>query len=268
MQTPPREWRFFGDAPATEAAPQDESLELPVDHAAVQSAPQPAGDIDTHLRELVARVRAAPWLLVGAGVAGITVLGAVFLAVVLGASSGNAEAVVIADRPDDRGAVTAAESQGFVTGGAAIVDIEGAVLSPGLRRVAAGARVGDAIAAAGGYSDAVDLAAAATQLNLAEPLTDGDKVRVPSRTDRTSAPLAGQAGDGQPDSGGGAALIDLNHADEAALESLPGIGPATAAKIISARAAKPFASLEDAQSRKVINASVVEQIRGLTTVLP
>ena len=67
-----------------------------------------------------------------------------------------------------------------------IVDVQGAVASPGLHRLPADSRVGDAIAAAGGYSPLVDIAAAATRLNLAERLTDGAKVQVPARGEVTA----------------------------------------------------------------------------------
>jgi competence protein ComEA len=133
--------------------------------------------------------------------------------------------------------------------------------------VPAGSRVGDAIVAAGGYSSAVDLDAAAAELNLAATVSDGDKLHVPSLAERVAiaqrSPIADAGSAAAP---GG--LIDLNHADQAALESLPGIGPVTAAKIITARSSQPFASLDDAATRKVLSASVVEQIRPLATVRP
>ena len=62
-----------------------------------------------------------------------------------------------------------------------VIDIEGAVARPGLHRLPPDSRVGDAIAAAGGYSAAVDIAAAAAALNLAEVLADGMKIHVPAR---------------------------------------------------------------------------------------
>jgi competence protein ComEA len=148
---------------------------------------------------------------------------------------------------------------GPTTGPALIVDVEGAVVDPGVHSVSAGGRVGDAIAAAGGYSTEVDIAAAAVALNLAEHLTDGQKIHVPARGELLTIP----GGTTQPPSGGG--LIDINHATESELESLPGIGPVTAAKIIAAR---PFGSIDELDSRDVVGPSVMEQIRNLITVTP
>jgi len=146
-----------------------------------------------------------------------------------------------------------------------VVDVEGAVRNPGVHHLAPGSRLADAIAAAGGYSDRADVQAAAQALNLAQPLADGAKVRVPAIGD-TAVPAAdGTAG---PASASGAALIDVNHADEAALDSLPGIGPVTAGKIIAARSTQPFASVDDLQSRGVVPASTLEKIRALITVTP
>jgi competence protein ComEA len=154
-----------------------------------------------------------------------------------------------------------------VAGNAVVVDVEGAVVLPGLLHVPAGSRIGDVIVAAGGYSSAVDLDAAAAQLNLAAAIGDGDKVHVPSLAERAAIAQRSPASDGGSAAAAGG-LVDLNHADQAALESLPGIGPVTATKIITARSSQPFASLDDAATRKVLSASVVEQIRTLATVTP
>lgn len=162
----------------------------------------------------------------------------------------------------------AAENGGFfepVATGAAVsaplvVDVQGAVVSPGVHSVPAGSRVADAIAAAGGYSTEVDIAAAAVALNLAAHLTDGQKIHVPARGEVVTLPV----GATQPPAAGGG-LIDINHASQGELESLPGIGPVTAAKIIAAR---PFGSIDELDSRDVVGPSVMEQIRDLITVAP
>ena len=136
-----------------------------------------------------------------------------------------------------------------------VVDVEGAVVFPGLHQLTAGARVADAIAAAGGYSDAADLVAAARTLNLAALVVDGQQVMVPA---------TGQAA--IPGGDGGSGLVNLNTADGAALDALPGIGPVTVAKILDARASQPFATLDELVERKVLTTSQLDKIRDLVTV--
>jgi competence protein ComEA len=144
-----------------------------------------------------------------------------------------------------------------------VVDVQGAVVRPGVVGLPAGARVADAIAAAGGYSPEADLLAAASTLNLAAPLADGEKVFVP-----VTGMAAGGAGtgDGSGDGGGGGALVNLNTATPEALEALPGIGPVTVQKIVAARAERPFASLDELVERKVLNRGQADDIRDLVTV--
>ena len=153
--------------------------------------------------------------------------------------------------------------------GEIVIDVQGAVVRPGLHRLPSGSRVGDAIAVAGGYSPQVDIDAAARSLNLAELLADGVKIHVPARGEQVAA-----AGSGPPqapsavDPGGAGGLINLNTAATEELDTLPGIGPVTAAKIIAAREATPFASVDDLLAREVVGSSTFEKIRALVTVSP
>jgi competence protein ComEA len=143
-----------------------------------------------------------------------------------------------------------------------LIDVQGAVTVPGLHRLPPDSRVGDAITAAGGYSAQVDIAATAAALNLAEKLVDGAKVTVP---------VLGQAHEiaatGDP-AANGSALIDVNHATADELDTLPGIGPVTAEKIISARAEAPFATVDELLSRGVVGPSTMDKIRELIAALP
>ena len=150
---------------------------------------------------------------------------------------------------------------GATAAAALIVDVEGAVVDPGVHEVPAGGRVADAIAAAGGYSTEVDIAAAAGALNLAALVTDGQKIHVPARGEVVSLPGDATA----PPGGVPTGPIDINHATQEALESLPGIGPVTAAKIIAAR---PFATIDELDSRDVVGPTTLEKIRDLITATP
>jgi competence protein ComEA len=156
--------------------------------------------------------------------------------------------------------------EGVTTGSAAptidvVVDVQGAVMRPGVLRLAAGSRIGDAIAAAGGYGPRVDAARAATELNLAAVVRDGDRIFVPARGDAVPAPEGSGGG-----TSGGSGLVNLNTATESELDELPGIGPVTAQKIIDARAEKPFASVDELRDRKVVGAATFAKLRDLVTV--
>ncbi len=122
-----------------------------------------------------------------------------------------------------------------------LVHVLGAVAEPGLVELAAGARVVDAVAAAGGFTPDADPAG----VNLARPVVDGEQLVVPAVGQAPPAPAASAGG-----TGGGAAtaadgVVHLNTADLAALDTLPRIGPALAQRIIDWRDANgPFTSVD------------------------
>ena len=151
--------------------------------------------------------------------------------------------------------------------GDVVIDVSGAVARPGVYRLSAGSRVGDAITAAGGYSASVDAVLADRQLNLAAVVHDGDKVRVPVRGE-SPASVPSSAGAGAGAGGGGGGLVDVNRASADELDTLPGVGPATAAKIIAAREERPFASVDELAARKVVGAATLEKLRALVTIAP
>jgi competence protein ComEA len=142
-----------------------------------------------------------------------------------------------------------------------VVDVEGAVTEPGIRELPAGSRIADAIDAAGGFATDADLSAASS-INLAQPLVDGQQVRVPRIGE--GAPVAGE-----PDDGAGSStepgLINVNTATPEELESLPGIGAVTVQKIVAARQERPFTSLQDMVDRGVIHRGQLEDIAELAT---
>lgn len=136
--------------------------------------------------------------------------------------------------------------------------VVGAVEHAGVVRVAADARVTDALTAAGGAAADADL----SRLNLARPVVDGERLYVP-RIGEAEVPAelppgggagagagAGGSGSGADGAGGGAGaaaqVVDLNTADATALETLPGIGPALAERILAWRDEHGgFRSVED-----------------------
>ncbi len=110
--------------------------------------------------------------------------------------------------------------------GSVTVDVAGKVRRPGIVVLDAGARVVDALEAAGGARRGVDLAS----LNLARVLVDGEQIVVGEPAGAAPPVPSGTAPPGAP-----APLVDLNLADQAELETLPGVGPVTATSIIAWR---------------------------------
>jgi competence protein ComEA len=200
------------------------------------------------------------WALIGGfGLAAVLAIGAFVAA----ASTPNGEITV--DGGSGWTATGAPRVSGAASprGAALVVDVQGAVLHPGLRKLPSGSRIGDAIAAAGGYGPRVDADRAGRELNLAATLKDGDRLVVPSRDDPRPSSGSGPSSGG---GGGPGGPVDLNTATAAELDALPGIGPATAKKIIDARTEKPFASVDDLRERKIVGPSTFEKLRDLITV--
>lgn len=148
-----------------------------------------------------------------------------------------------------------------------VVDVEGAVVEPGIRELPTGARVADAVSAAGGYASDADLEAAAAAINLAEQLTDGSQIVVPriGAGPAGADPMPAAPGAAPPDVDEPDGPVNINTASADELEALPGIGPVTVDRIIAARDERPFASLEEAVERGVMNRGQLEDIQGLAT---
>lgn len=153
-----------------------------------------------------------------------------------------------------------------------MVHVAGAVRHPGVYELGPGARVVDAVEAAGGALADARLAS----VNLARPVTDGEQILVPDEDDAPPPPaVASGRGASSPGAGGagvpGGAVpggqVDLNTADQAMLDTLPGVGPSTAAKIIADREANgPFASAEDLRRVSGIGEKKFEALKDLVCV--
>jgi competence protein ComEA len=132
-----------------------------------------------------------------------------------------------------------------------VVDVAGAVRRPGIYRLATGTRVDDAVAAAGGGTARADIAA----VNLAAPLSDGEQVLVPAR-----------GAEGAAGASAGSTVVDLNSATPEQLDTLPGIGPSTAAKIVAYRQQHgAFHSLAELDAISGIGPSKLAELKGLVS---
>lgn len=135
------------------------------------------------------------------------------------------------------------------------VHVVGAVATPGVFSLPSGSRACDAIAAAGGLREDAEAAG----VNLARIVADGEQIVIP---------VKGEGGPGTASTGGGArgGKVNINTSDVAELDTLPGVGPATADKIVSDREENgPFRRPEDLMRVPGIGAKRFEQLKDLIT---
>jgi len=141
-----------------------------------------------------------------------------------------------------------------------VVYVSGAVQSPGVYTLPDGARVDDALRAAGGPAADADLA----RINLARRLHDEEQVYVPRQGEANPpVPAAGATSGGSTTSG----RLNINTATATELATLPGIGPALAQRIVEYRQTHgPFARIEDLKKVSGIGDKVFERIKDLITI--
>ena len=141
-----------------------------------------------------------------------------------------------------------------------VVHVAGAVAAPGVYHLPATSRVIDAVAAAGGLAPS----AAAETLNLAAPLRDGSRVYVPAQGEAVPVAAGVSGGEAAPTTVAGP--VDVNAASAEQLDTLPGVGPSTAAAIIAYRDEHgPFATVDDLGEVRGIGPSKLDAIRELVT---
>lgn len=135
------------------------------------------------------------------------------------------------------------------------VDIEGSVINPGVYHLPSHSRIQDAVVASGGLSVSADRDFIAKNINLAIKLSDGAKIYIPKiGEDKTNPGIMGEVSF----LGSAVGQININSALEQELDSLPGIGAVTSQKIISGR---PYNSIEDLLSKKIVGSKVFDQIK-------
>lgn len=137
-------------------------------------------------------------------------------------------------------------------GGDIFVDVQGAVEKPGVYKLSSDSRINDLLIAAGGLSAEADRGWVAKNLNLAQKLSDGAKIYIPEC-------------DEAPRSLGvvGHSKININAASKSELETLPGIGPAYAQRIIENR---PYSTVDDLLQVPGIGPKKFEKIKEKITV--
>lgn len=140
--------------------------------------------------------------------------------------------------------------------GPVVVHVAGAVVHPGVQQLPASARVVDAVDAAGGLTPEAD----AGRVNLAAELVDGSQIYVPALGEEPAAVVGAETGSGE-------GPVDVNVADGATLETLPGIGPSTAAAIIDHRERNgPFTSVDGLLAVRGIGEAKLAELRDLVRV--
>lgn len=149
------------------------------------------------------------------------------------------------------------------------VHLSGSVNKPGVYTLPSDSRVQDLLSLGGGLSAEGDPSWVERNVNLAEKLFDGEKVYIPTRKETAAAVTAPNVVgySGQSVLGAKSAKININTASAAALDTLPGIGPSTAGKIIEYRQKNgPFSRIEDIQKVSGIKSALFSKIKDLITV--
>ncbi|HFU4450428.1 TPA: helix-hairpin-helix domain-containing protein [Streptococcus suis] len=144
-----------------------------------------------------------------------------------------------------------------------VIDVKGAVEKPGLYTLEAGARVNDAVEAAGGLTSQAD----PKSINLAQKLSDEAVVYVASKDENISVVASTTASSAMSQEEKNTSLVNLNTATEADLQTISGIGAKRAADIIAYREANGgFKSVDDLNNVSGIGDKTMESIRPYVTV--
>jgi competence protein ComEA len=147
--------------------------------------------------------------------------------------------------------------------GQVVVHVAGEVRRPGVVRLPAGSRVEDAVRAAGGLTGR----ARSASVNLARPLVDGEQLVVLGRGDPPALPAPGPGGAAPTGAGGPGEPVNLNTATLEQLDSLPGIGPVLAQRILDWRAAHgQFTAVDELSEVSGIGEATLEELRAAVTV--
>lgn len=137
-----------------------------------------------------------------------------------------------------------------------LVDIEGAVISPGVYQLPAESRIKDLLVLAGGFSERADRIYCEKNLNLAQILKDGQKIYIPELSDTPGSP-------GYVEAKSGVKMINVNTATLVELDTLWGVGPVRAETIVKNR---PYATMEELISKGGMTKQIFEKNQDLISL--
>ena len=168
--------------------------------------------------------------------------------------------VVISSRTGGEDLVIQKAGEAEELGSKLVADVAGAVIKPGVYELKAGARINEALIAAGGLGEVADREWVEKNLNLAAKVTDGQKIYIPSREESNTnkdSPRSTLQGLSLKEK------ININTASSAELDTLWGVGEATAKKIIDSR---PYGAVEELLTKKAVKNNVYEAIKDSVSV--
>ncbi len=145
------------------------------------------------------------------------------------------------------------------------IDIEGAVIAPGVYSMEEGSIVADALVASGGLAQDADREWIGKNLNRAAKLIDGGKIFIPSLSQISDGKAQSSNSKDQNNNllGVTTGKININTASQAELEGLPGVGPVTALKIINGRS---YQTIDELKTKKIVGNALFEKIKDLLSI--
>ncbi|MCL5970362.1 MAG: helix-hairpin-helix domain-containing protein [Patescibacteria group bacterium] len=149
-----------------------------------------------------------------------------------------------------------------LTSGKVVVDIEGAVIKPGVFEVSADSRIKDILIKAGGLSSDANREWISKNLNLANKVKDGVKIYIPKVGENIKSSGGSISSESSKGSNEVGTEVNINTASLEELDTLSGVGPVTAQKIIDGR---PYGSIEELLEKKVVTGKVFEKIKESIT---
>jgi competence protein ComEA len=143
-----------------------------------------------------------------------------------------------------------------------VISITGSVNKPGVYKLEPTSRVNDLVNKAGGFNSQSDKIYIASEINLARTLVDGEQIYIPSVSERKLI-SSGSATGNNSNNPQVSSKVNINSASKDELDTLPGVGAATADKIIAAR---PFTTVEDIQNVSGIGEATFAKLKDLITI--